>query len=643
MMVMSAIVAGVVLSLPLAAQDAAVPPPDESNAATWYRRAGEIRFSEEDQLFIGTELFDHNEWRMWDPAWVARAERMIQALGPTIDALARGAAADRCDFELDRSAGLGMLLPHLAQQRHGARVLGAAAQWAMNRGDVQEAARLVTMQTELARDLVGDRVMISSLVSASIGSISTTHARDLLDLGLLDPATAANLAGTFEAMADPAALGCAEAMRGEMELMRASLKDAESAKEALAMADPQTPVEIADDEAVKRELGVMDDFYLRAAAAFEEPDPAKGRAILDGLTKELESLPDGSLARTLMPSWDRMWESMQALRKELAAVAGQFRAIADGKASSEFADAMVWYAQAGRAIAAIRKDEQIALELLRSIGHAEDAKRVLRPLEQQARLVDQAMQRGWAAGRCEVAGREFIRPTLAVDHVALARGAARAVLLRAQQVQDVDLARAVQGCVRMVAQARDSGCLAGALLASLLLDDLTESMPAILADPRIDRAARTSLAESLASLLDGGLRLPAALRGDVDAIVRRWAPPRQAPELAAARTAAGQRLGANGVAYVLAVMSPTVTREADHLPMGELVDDGGVAIDALEQLAEERDAVGATLFVSGTEAATVETMPPLGNITPKVPIDLEAMATSWTDRVQALITSVRGG
>jgi hypothetical protein len=35
-------------------------------------------------------------------------------------------------------------------------------------------------------------------------------------------------------------------------------------------------------------------------------------------------------------------------------------------------------------------------------------------------------------------------------------------------------------------------------------------------------------------------------------------------------------------------------------------------------------------------------MPPLGNITPKVPIDLEAMATSWTDRVQALITSVRG-
>jgi hypothetical protein len=90
-------------------------------------------------------------------------------------------------------------------------------------------------------------------------------------------------------------------------------------------------------------------------------------------------------------------------------------------------------------------------------------------------------------------------------------------------------------------------------------------------------------------------------------------------------------------------MSPTVTREADHLPMGELVDDGGVTIDALEQLAEERDAVGATPFVSGTEAATVETMPPLGNITPKVPIDLEAMATSWTDRVQALITSVRGG
>jgi|GEM_PF-2820210 len=58
----------------LAAQDA-VPAPDESNAATWYRRAGEIRFSEEDQLFIGTELFVRNEWRMWDPAWIARRAR----------------------------------------------------------------------------------------------------------------------------------------------------------------------------------------------------------------------------------------------------------------------------------------------------------------------------------------------------------------------------------------------------------------------------------------------------------------------------------------------------------------------------------------------------------------------------------------
>ena len=624
-----------------AAQDAA-PAPDESNAATWYRRAGELRFSDDDELFIETELVDPSQWRTWDPAWTSRAERMIEALGPTIDALARAAAAERCDFELDRSAGVSMLLTHVVHQRRGARLLGAATQWAMSRGDVHEASRLITMQTELARDLVGDRVMISTLVSSAISTRSAADARDLLDLGILDAATAGDLARTFEGMADPAALGCAEAMRGEMELMRASLKDAESAKQALAIVDPQTPVEIADDEAVKRELGVMDDFYLRAAAAFEEPDPAKGRAILDGLTKELESLPDGSLARTLMPSWDRMWESVQRTRKELAAVAGQFRAIADGKASSEFADAMVWYAQAGRAIAAIPKDEQIALELLRSVGHAEDAKRVLRPLEQQARLVDQAMQRGWVAGRCEVAGREFVRPTLAVDHVALARGDARAVLLRAQQVQDVDLARAVQGCVRMVAQARDSGCLAGALLASLLLDDLTESMPAILADPRMDRAARLALAESLTALLDGGMRLPIALRGEVDTIVRRWSPPKQAPELAAARTAAGVRLGANGVAFVLAVMSPTVARDADHLPKGELVDDGGATIDVLEQLADERDAVGATPFVSGTEAATVETMPPLGSITPKVPIDLEAMAASWTDRVQALITSVRG-
>jgi hypothetical protein len=624
-----------------AAQDAA-PAPDESNAATWYQRASQMRFSEEDQQFIGEELFARNEWRMWDPAWVARAERMIEALGPTIDALARGAAADRCDFELDRSAGFGMLMPHLSQQRHGARVLGAAAQWAMSRGDVQEAARLVTMQTELARDLVGDRVMISTLVGGAISLLSTTHARDLLDLGLLDPATAANLARTFEAMADPAALGCAEAMRGEMELMRASLKDAESAKEALAIANPQTPVEIADDEAIKRELGVMDDFYLRAAAAFEDPDPVKGRAILDGVIKELEDLPDGSLARTLMPSWDAMWESMQRTRREIAAVGAQFRAIADGKASSDFADAMVWYVQAGRAVGAIPEDEQIALDLLRSLGETDDARRVLRPLEQQARVVDQAMQRGWAAGRCEVAGREWVRPTLAIDHVALARGAARAVLLRAQYAKDADLVRSANGCVRMIVQARDSKSLAGSLLASLLLDDLIESMPAILADPRMDRAARIALAESLTLLLDGGMRLPTALQGEVDTIVRRWAPPKQAPELAAARIAAGQRLGANGVAFVLAVMSPTVTREADHLPRGELVDDGGVTIDALEHLADERDAVGATPFVSGTEAATVETMPPLGSITLKVPIDLEAMAASWTDRVQDLVKRARG-
>jgi len=155
-------------------------------------------------------------------------------------------------------------------------------------------------------------------------------------------------------------------------------------------------------------------------------------------------------------------------------------------------------------------------------------------------------------------------------------------------------------------------------------------------------AGAALLAESLTALLDGGLKLPKSLAWDVDVIVRRWSPPKQAPELAAARTAAGVRLGANGVAFVLAVMSPTVARDADHLPKGELVDDGGATIEVLEQLADERDAVGATPFVSGTEAATVETMPPLGSITPKVPIDLEAMAASWTNRVQALIKSVRG-
>jgi hypothetical protein len=626
----------------LAAQDAA-PAPDESNAATWYRRASELRFSDEDQLFIQSELVDPSQWRTWDPVWSARAERMIEALRPTIDAIARGAAADRCDFTLDRSQGFGMLLSHLGPQRGNARMLAAAAQWAMSRGDVREAARLVTLQSELARDLVGDRVMISTLVSSAISSLAASNARDLLDLGLLDATTAGELAGTFEALADPSALGCAEAMRGEMELMHASIKDADSAKEAMALVDPQTPVEIADDEAIKRELAVMDDFYLRAAAAFEEPDPAKGRAILEGLTKELEGLPDGSLARTLMPSWEAMWESVQRTRKELAAVAAQFKAIADGRSAGDFADAMTWYAQAGRAIAAIPEDEQISIDLLRSLGHADDVKRVLRPLDQQSRMVDQAMQRGWAAARCEVAGRERGRPTLAIDHVALARGAARAVVLRALHEPTVDLPRTVQGVVRMIDQARSSRSLAGALLASLLLDDLIESMPAILADPRMDAAARTALAGSLATLLDGGMRLQQALEGEVAMVVRRWAPPRQVPELAASRTAAGMRLGANGVAFTLAVMSPTVTREADRLPTGELVDDGGASIELLEQLAEQRDAVGATPFVSGSDAATVVAMPPLGSITPKPVVDLEAMSASWTDRVQALLVTVRGG
>ena len=636
-------VTGCIVAASLLSQPPGVPQPDESNAATWYRRAGELQFSDEDQLFIQTELVDPSQWRTWDPAWLDRAGRMMESLRPAIDALARGAAADRCDFELDRSAGLSMLLPHLAQQRQGARLLGAAAQWAMSRGDGREALRLITLQTELARDLAGDRVVISSLVGSGITMQAATCTEDLMDLGLVTPAAAAELAQTFGSMTDPAALGCAEAMRGEMELMRASLKDAESAKEALAIVDPQTPVEIADDESIKRELEVMDGFYTRAAGAFSEPDPAKGRAILDGLTKELEGLPDGSLARTLMPSWDAMWESMQRNRAALSEITDRLRTIAEVKARpSDFVDAMIFYVQAGRAVAAIPEDDQVALDLLRSVGHAEDVKRVLRPLDQLARVVDGAMERGWIAGRCEVAGRERGRPTLALDHVALARGAARAVLLRALHDRDQDLPRVVQGCVRMVDQSRASCCLAGPLLASVLLDDLAESIPAIIADPRMDAAARTSLAESLAALLDGGMKLPKSLTWDVDVIVRRWAPPRQAPELAAARKASGQRLGANGVAYVLAVMSPTVTREADRLPAGELVDDGGMTIDALEQLAEERDAVGATPFVSGTEAATVETMPPLGNITPKVPIDLEAMAASWADRVQALVKSARG-
>lgn len=98
-----------------------------------------------------------------------------------MDDLERASREVHCDFQVRYEDGYAALLPHLGHMRNFARLLVADARRLALAGDTRGAADRLATMFRMARHITGDRILISSLVSAAITDMAIEEAYWLFD------------------------------------------------------------------------------------------------------------------------------------------------------------------------------------------------------------------------------------------------------------------------------------------------------------------------------------------------------------------------------------------------------------------------------------------------------------------------------
>lgn len=198
---------------------AAARPAIVSNAAVAYREAWDLESAKTVTTTTEEICRPGTECRM-DDAWTP-SETLASSLAAeqrVIDRLLAGATCETCDFGVDYSAGLDVMLPHLGRMRGSARVLAADAVRLLEAGKHDAAAERVCAIYALSRHAIDGRTYIASLISANISGIGNNVAGRLCAGGLSPAARAQIIAAMAKAdRTDP--MGLKRGLAGERDLM----------------------------------------------------------------------------------------------------------------------------------------------------------------------------------------------------------------------------------------------------------------------------------------------------------------------------------------------------------------------------------------------------------------------------------------
>ncbi len=169
--------------------------PDDKNAAVHYRRAfaGYVRFAKGapnlDADLPGHPLTPHMKTQL---------QKYLASNGKALLNLKAGAGKEACDWKLNYTAGFGMLLPHLASMRQGARLMALEARWLASEGDHEEAAKTILAMYRMGRHLDRDPTLISGLVAVAIDALADSALQDIVRYHL--PANQAELSAYRKAL-----------------------------------------------------------------------------------------------------------------------------------------------------------------------------------------------------------------------------------------------------------------------------------------------------------------------------------------------------------------------------------------------------------------------------------------------------------
>lgn len=245
-----------------------------------------------------------------------------------IEAILRAASLKQCDWGVEYNQGYGALLPHAGKMRGDARLLNADAIRLAAEGKMDEAAERTAAIYGLATHMVGDRLLISSLVGAAIMSLGNATVEMLLAAEGLTPAGKDMLLQAFARldMSDPAALVPAIRSEGEflsvwvknrfsgvgggmrfVREMSSLMNDTVSRRQELLLA-------LSTPEAFEAEVDRAAEAVEQMAQVWRSPD---AMAFIQRVNDDVAEGKYGTVARFLVPSLNRAYASDARLRADL--------------------------------------------------------------------------------------------------------------------------------------------------------------------------------------------------------------------------------------------------------------------------------------------------------------------------------------
>jgi hypothetical protein len=349
----------------------------------------------------------------------------------------------RCDWDLDRSKGFALELPHLQGLRSAARLLRLQAMWELDEGRTDSALSTLGALGNVGVQTGQDHIVVSSLVGTATNSMFVESANTAIDQGAIDSKTAKVMLEAMPGLRAPDPFDFAAAVAGEGPVMAASingLKDDAALRELLSLAGSGSSGRAADlslDEA-KRQAADMQPLYERAARAFAGGDPNAAMEELRRLERGAESGRYGELAKMLMPSLTSMYKAKLAAQQDLAILFAKLQALAEEKEKpADLKNAALPLARASASVRSLPADLQEGVELLRLAPDALDAAqrpRVLEAIERSRPRLGAALEDAASCKRCDFAILRMPEPGLDVRLLSGIRGAVRMTLADALRV-----------------------------------------------------------------------------------------------------------------------------------------------------------------------------------------------------------------
>lgn len=232
--------------------------------------------------------------------------------------LIQAASLPECDFAVEYERGIEALLPHLGPMRTGVTALLLRAQLDLAEGDPAHAAQCLAAALRSAEHIIGDRILISSLVSAWMIErarpiVEAASARD--DFGEEQRLVVLDAIERFEAR-DP--VGAVAALRTEARMIARWAEANLRGDEGISILTRVSPG-VTHDEADRFLNDAPNQIRLYTLAMDNAIDAVAARDLdaLRALGEALHNGVFGEMAKVLVPSHGRTITAMDQAESSL--------------------------------------------------------------------------------------------------------------------------------------------------------------------------------------------------------------------------------------------------------------------------------------------------------------------------------------